>query len=145
MKTYKIPLKIYEIPGGGNHLLIKCTINDNKTFMLIDTGASNSVFDPEFEAFTETEMIPVEEEMKSSGFNSTIEKLLIGSINKLKLSHFTTNLPQAVFTSLAHVNSLYKSIKLPYIAGILGCDFLIKHGAIINFHKKILYLEKKYI
>jgi len=143
MKRYKIPLKIFEIPGGGNHLLVKAKINTIATYLLIDTGASSSVFDIDSESFEQTSIIPVEEDMQSSGFNSSIDNLSTGEIESLKISHFKTKIPLGIFTSLEHVNQLYKSIKLPKISGIIGSYFLIKHNAIINFSTKILSLEKK--
>ncbi len=143
MKTYKIPLKIYEIPGGGIHLLIRAKANNENTFLLIDTGASNSVFDINSLAFKDTEFNTKKDEMQSSGFNSAIENLSSGKIESLSLSHFKTSVPEAIFTSLDHINELYKSIKLPMISGIIGSDFLLKFNAIVNFKIKTLYLEKK--
>jgi hypothetical protein len=41
------------------------------------------------------------------------------------------------------INSLYKSLNLPVIAGIIGCDWLIENNAIIDFSQQILQIEKK--
>ncbi len=142
MKKYKVPLKVYEIPGGGTHLLVRSKLNGVYNYMLIDTGASNSVFDTNNSAVKEINLITKEEEMQSSGFNSTIDNLQSGDIKSLKLCHFETNIPDAIFTPLDHINDLYKTIKLPKICGIIGSDFLIKYNSIINFKTKILYLEK---
>ena len=142
MKIYQIPLKVYEIPGGGTHLLVKAKLNNEPNYLLIDTGASNSVFDTNNIAFQDIEFKPKDEDIQSSGFNSAIENLEIGEIKSLKICHFKTNFVEAIFTPLDHINELYSSIKLPNISGIIGSDFLLKHNAIINFKTKILYLEK---
>jgi len=141
MKKYKIPLKVYEIPGGGTHLLVKAKLNGELNYILIDTGASNSVFDTTNSAFENTDFETKEEEVQSSGFNSNIENIQVGEIESLKISHFKTSLSEVIFTPLDHINELYKSIKLPQICGIIGSDFLLKHNGIINFKTRILYLE----
>lgn len=143
MKRYKTPLKTVNIPGGGYHLLIKAKINGHTARLIIDTGASNSIFDVNNDIFKDSEIIPIESDMESSGFNSKIENLSTGKISSFKLSHFKTNFEIAIFTSLNHINDLYRSIKLPYVIGILGGDFLLKHNAVIDFKDKVLYLEKK--
>jgi hypothetical protein len=142
MKRYKIPIKIYEIPGGGTHLLLKVKINNVSGFLLIDTGASNSVFDSDNSLFNDINFHEKDDEMQSSGFNSAIENLQTGKITSLNICHFKTELPEAIFTSLGHINQLYQSIKLPIIFGIIGSDFLLKFNANIDFKTKILYLEK---
>ena len=44
-KTYQSKLHILNIEGGGNHVLIKAKINKTKVNMIVDTGASSTVFD----------------------------------------------------------------------------------------------------
>ncbi len=142
MKKYNIPLKICSIDGGGSHILIKASINKIKCFLLIDTGASNSVFDPNSNAFEDTDFEDVENNNQSSGFNSKIENLSTGHIKSLNIGYFRSSETNAIFTSLDYINQLYKSLKLPSISGIIGCDFLIKHKAIIDLSKDIMILEK---
>lgn len=139
---YKIPIKTVIIEGGGNHLLVDCKINKKEFILLIDTGASSSIFDINNDICKETDLEMVENSGTSSGFNSEIENLRVGNITSLKLNKFKIELENALFTSLNHINKIYKSVKLPQIAGILGCDFLIKHNAIIDLSKQILVLEK---
>jgi hypothetical protein len=143
MKIHEIPFRICEIEGGGSHILIKANINKVKSNLLIDTGASNSVFDISSKAFTNTETLETKNDIRSSGFNSEIENLSVGTIESFSMSYFRTSFEYAIFTPLDHINNLYKSMNLPRISGIIGCDFLIKHNAIIDFRQKILQIEKK--
>ncbi|MBN2779095.1 MAG: hypothetical protein JXR36_15770 [Bacteroidales bacterium] len=143
MKLHKIPFRICEIEGGGSHILIKANINKVKSNLLIDTGASNSVFDLGSKAFKDNKTLESQSDIRSSGFNSAIENLHIGAIESFSISYFRTSFDYAIFTPLDHINNLYKSMNLPRISGIIGCDFLIKHNAIIDFQQKILQIEKK--
>lgn len=142
-KKYEVSLIICEIDGGGSHILIKSTINRVKTFLLIDTGASHSIFDCNAKAFCDTKMELIENSGTSSGFNSSIDELYFGDIDSLNISYLRTDLRTAIFTPLDHINDIYKSIKLPVISGIIGCDFLIKYSAIIDFSTSKIMLNKK--
>jgi hypothetical protein len=138
----KIKIHVLNIQGGGFHILIKCKINDISGMLLIDTGASNSIFDLNLENFDKNNLIPLEDEITSSGFNSTIEELYSGEIKNLKIGSFNTQIENAIFTSLDYINALYLSMDLTKILGIIGCDFLFKHKAVIDLSQKYLYLEK---
>ncbi|MDD2633971.1 MAG: aspartyl protease family protein [Bacteroidales bacterium] len=142
MKLYKTPLKICHIEGGGNHILIKANANKNKCFLLIDTGASNSVFDSNAKAFRDTILADIENDNQSSGFNSKIENLSTGQIKSLNISYFRISEFNAIFTPLDYINQLYQSLNLPIISGIIGCDFLIKYKAIIDLSDNIMVLKK---
>ena len=142
MKKYNIPLRICNIDGGGKHILIKANINKTKCFLILDTGASNSVFDPNSPAFKDTSFDTLENDNQSSGFNSKIENISTGNIQSLNIGYFRSSEKNAIFTPLNYINQLYKSLKLPHISGIIGCDFLIKHTAIIDLSDNIMVLKK---
>ena len=139
---HKIGFNIVDIEGGGKHILIECKIESKKAILLIDTGASNSVFDLDYDIFDRKDFSLVSDEITSSGFNSTIDEIFVGNIQSLKISRFSTAIENAIFTSLDHINKLYNKIDLPKINGILGCDFLLKYNAVIDFSKKMLFLKK---
>ena len=44
-KTTSLPLKLLIIEGDGFHIMLHAKINGKKAAMLIDTGASKTVFD----------------------------------------------------------------------------------------------------
>lgn len=129
--------------GVGRHIAIQASINGRKAILLIDTGASNSIFDSKHKAFAETELESIKSIGGGSGFNSEITNLSHGEIQELKISRFKQFKIKAIFTPMDHINLLYKSLKLPVIAGILGCDWLIENNAILDFSQQILQIEKK--
>ncbi len=141
-KVIKIKTILFELDGGGKHIAVKSTINGKKSVLLIDTGASNSIFDIDNKAFAEVSFSAVNGEGSGSGFNSEIPELSKGVINSLNIGRFKIENENVIFTSMDHINKLYKSLRLPRIAGILGSDFLIKYAAIIDFGQSILLLNK---
>ncbi len=141
-KPIKIKLVLFELDGGGKHIAVRSLINGCKSVLLIDTGASNSIFDIENKAFKETKFSEVKGSGSGSGFNAEIPELSSGVVNTLNIGRLKIENQEAIFTSMEHINLLYKSLKLPIIAGILGSDFLVKYKAILDFETSILLLNK---
>ncbi|HOR59960.1 MAG TPA: retropepsin-like aspartic protease [Bacteroidales bacterium] len=141
-KTYQSKLHILNIDDSGNHVLIKAKVNKNKVNMIVDTGASSTVFDVENPIFSDIEFENLETDNPSSGFNSVIEELYYGNIDSFSISWFKIKNFEAVFTSMQHINYLYKNLNLPPVAGILGCDFLIENNAVLDFENKKLIIKK---
>ncbi|MDD3687632.1 MAG: retroviral-like aspartic protease family protein [Bacteroidales bacterium] len=142
-KIYKIKLKVFKLDGGGRHIAVKAQINGHSAVLLVDTGASNSIFDSGHIAFAQTILNKVDSDGNSSGFNSEISNLFQGEVAELKISRYKVNKVKVIFTSMDHINALYKSLRFPVIAGIIGCDWLIENSAILDFSQQILTIEKK--
>lgn len=141
--TYKIKLILIQIDGGGTHLAIRAGINGEKVVFLIDTGASNSVFDVDDRVFGEIEMSPVDENGTSSGFNSELPQIVTGEIKSIKIGRLEMRNKKVLFTTMQHINNLYKKLNLPRITGIIGSDMLLEHNAVIDFGSRLILLEKK--
>jgi lipopolysaccharide assembly outer membrane protein LptD (OstA) len=141
-KTYQSKLHILNIEGGGNHVLIKAKINKTKVNMIVDTGASSTVFDLDNPIFSNVDFENLETDNPSSGFNSVINELYFGNIDSFSISWYKIKNLKAVFTSMQHINELYKNLNLPHVAGILGCDFLIANNAVLDFENKKLIIKK---
>lgn len=142
-KKIKVKLRILNLDGGGRHIAVNSVINGKRALLLIDTGASNSIFDSNHKAFEDIMLDEIQTEGSGSGFNSEINNLFHGEIEELKISQFKNKNYSVIFTSMAHINKLYKSLNLPVIAGIIGSDFLIENDAIIDFEMRIMSLTKK--
>ncbi|MDL2261988.1 hypothetical protein LJC11_00610 [Bacteroidales bacterium OttesenSCG-928-I21] len=139
---YKIKMQVLNIEECGFHLIVKSKINQANGIVLIDTGASNSIFDLNLEGLDKNKLNLIENEHSASGFNSTIENIYLGTIEIFKLGRYKFCVNTAIFTPLDHINSVYQSIGLPNILGIIGCDFLLQYNAIINIEEKYLFLKK---
>lgn len=138
--TIKIPLRLLNIEGDGFHLQAKVKINGKPGLVIIDTGASRTVFDKtEIVNYLHAEEI-AEHDRVSTGLGtanmqSQVVTLDSFTLGKLKLEKFP-----AVVLDLQHVNQTYAAIGLASIVGVLGSDVLVSHKAVIDFNKKSLSL-----
>ncbi len=136
----EIPITIIAIENDGFHLMIKAKINGNKINLLIDTGASRTVFDiNRMKEHIDTDNLEKNERL-SAGLGTNTMESQITIIEKLEFSKIKIKKYQAVLIDMSHVNEMYQSIKLPLIDGVLGSDLLLNYKAIINYKKKVLRL-----
>ncbi len=139
--TTTLPLTIQAIENDGYHLLTTVLINDKKTSVIIDTGASRSVFD-------ETRIIDfighnnlTEHDKLSSGLGTNTMTSKKVMLEKLDLNGLVLNNYEATLLNLHHVNESYQKIGLAPIDGILGGDILMDYKAVIDYKNATLTLE----
>jgi len=137
---YKIPIKILELDKKSFHLLIEAKINKSQVNLILDTGASRSVFDKSLPGV----IFPDKkgEEIHSAGImagNIDSQHAVIKTfkLGKLKLHNF-----KAVLIDLEEINKLYSKVTGKKIHGLLGSDFLFEMNAVINYGKATLILNK---
>ncbi|MBK5284059.1 MAG: retropepsin-like domain-containing protein, partial [Bacteroidia bacterium] len=133
-----IPFHLVPLDDDGAHLVVDASINDIKIKLLIDTGASKTVFDRKRmralmsgKRFKKNHALSVglgTNKMKSH--YAMLEKFSIG---ELELKNF-----QTVLLDLSIVNKSYTALGLSPIDGVLGGDILNQYGAEINYRKKQL-------
>ncbi|MNR33606.1 hypothetical protein D3C85_1512910 [compost metagenome] len=114
--------------------------------MVIDTGASKTVFDKtQMGHLLEDQLLLEPSETLSTGlgtnsmesFNMEIPSLAIGTwhINKLKTA----------VLDLSSINYAYQQMDLEPVIGVLGGDIFADYGAVIDYAKKILRLRDRKI
>lgn len=140
---YRIPLRIIKLEPGNYHAFIQISIDNKPCLLLLDTGASKTVFDAEqilqFVKEHEFKKHPA----KSVGLGVkamdtrvvVLRQLLFGKLVKKKM--------EVAVLDLSHVNQTYHALKLPKIHGVLGGDILHKYNSVIDYGKKQLVLQKK--
>jgi len=141
MKT-TIPIDIVTLGEENSyHLFVRGKINGKRYDLLIDTGASHTIFD--------ATLIPeapedktVKHEIQAAGIHAGELKNTIGFIKKFKLGDLKRKKWTVILIDLTHVNDLYKKFTNKRVAGLIGSDFLLKHKAIIDYKKKALVLRK---
>jgi len=139
----KIKLKILDIKGNGIHVFVNAKINKHKCLLLIDTGASKSVFDKSsIESNLINSKIDKSDELSVGLGTDSMESMTSCfksfEIGKLKIKNFDT-----VILDLKHINQSYESLGMSEIFGVIGSDFLKKYNAIINYKDKSLRLDLK--
>jgi hypothetical protein len=139
----EIPLYAVDIKEDGYHLFLEVTINGNKGVMLLDTGASRTVFDMHTLQQWHND-IPMEvNEDKATGLGSNQVESYVTSIDKLEIGEIVVNNFETGVLDLSHVNESYSNIDIPPIAGVFGSDLLMMFDAIISYKDRKLVLDKK--
>ncbi len=142
MARYKIEIEVKSIQDYGIHCFIPVKVNGIAARLLIDTGASKTVFSKEFINKHLNELYTKKSEQLTTGLGSnTIESeeavIPLFKIGKLRIKNY-----HAHILDLSHVNETYEQVNLLPIDGVIGCDLLLEHKAILNFKKRILAMTK---
>jgi hypothetical protein len=142
MKT-EIPLRVLAIENDGFHLLIKVLVNNKKANMLIDTGASKTVFDKNrINNFVEETQFDLNDKL-STGLGTNTMESHIATIRKIRIGDITISNYKAILLDLGHVNHSYQQLSIKPIDGVIGSDILKDFRAVINFGKEVLKLSNE--
>ncbi len=121
-----------------NHFEIKATVNGAKGRFILDTGASSSCVGFEFASFFE---LTVEDsEIKASGAGTSSMPVKISKKNIITIGKWKQQRMTLVLLDLTHINTALTTQGAVAVNGIIGADILKKGKAIIDYHKKYLYL-----
>lgn len=140
MKQTIIPIVLLSIEDDGFHLLVEVKINNKKANMLIDTGASRTVFDKNrIHHFIKHNKFEKNEKLSTGlGTNSMVSQNAM--IEKMQLGKLVIVDYKAVLLDLSHVNTAYKQLKFKQVDGVIGGDILVPYKATIDYGKKKLKL-----
>ena len=124
-----------------NHFELKAKVNGKKGRFIIDTGASNSCLGLDeialFELKTEAS------DHKATGAGTAEIETQLAKDNTLNIDGFKLKKVDFVLLDLSHINGALTKQKAKPVNGILGADILERSKAVIDYHKKSLYLTKK--
>ncbi|MCB9186075.1 MAG: aspartyl protease family protein [Flavobacteriales bacterium] len=141
MPRFSVPIRFVEIEKSGVHVAVSGFVNGNLANILIDTGASQTVFDKNrVKLFTnQTEFEPAEKLSKGlgtdsmEGFKLILDQFLMGD---LIIEPF-----EVVSLDLMNINTSYTDLGLVPIDMVLGGDFLRKYGVAIDYGKSEMKLN----
>lgn len=138
---FPVPIRFIEIEQSGIHIAVSGFVNGNLANILIDTGASQTVFDMNrvhlFSNQTEFEKA----EKLSKGLGTDSMEGFKFSINQFILGDLLIDNFDVVSLDLSHINTSYTQLNLGAIDMVLGGDFLKKHGASIRYVSAELWLR----
>ena len=142
--TTTIPFTVIAFNNNtGFHLLLKIKVNGKSVKLILDTGASSTVFDKE----RITKLITVRKVDKNKnairGIGKKTMDLHTTVFSKIKIGDLIIKNYKAALIDLSHVNTAYGAIGVPTIDGVLGNDILYNYGAVINYKKGTLKLTDK--
>jgi hypothetical protein len=142
MPKFVIPIKLIELDNQSFHLLIEASINDIPLNLIIDTGASRTVFDKKI---LEGSLNGREMEMhdiQSAGImaDQIDSKMAIADV--FRIGDLELNGYSVIMIDLDAINKLYLKVAGKKIHGLLGSDFLLNMKAIIDYEKLVMILRK---
>ncbi len=132
-------LEIFSLDDDNNfHLKVTAVLGEYQIKMIVDTGASRTVFDKNSISLLLPNIeITLSNQVSSGlGTNSMVSHLALLPI--LSIGNLNLNDYETVILDLENVNSVYRGLGFEEVAGVLGCDILLKYGAVINFNEKSL-------
>jgi len=138
MRTISVPLTLINLQDDGFHLLVEIVIFGKKSFAVLDTGASRSVFDMALIKANISELEHSEETHATTLFATSTT--LQATIPKLKIGRLVINDYDTVALDLETVNQAYEQMGHPKVIGIIGSDILLRYYANINYRKLRLFL-----
>ncbi len=139
----KIPFQLVKIEDNGYHLLIEVEINHKTAYLLIDTGASKTVFDLSRIANYLGSTTFIDNEILSAGIGTnTLESKSI-VLESLTIGEFEITDYPAIVIDMQHVSESYQKLGLQAFDGVLGSDILYKYRASIDYKTKTLKLRKR--
>lgn len=142
IKTTSIPLKIISLDQQGFHLMLKVRINNRVARLILDTGASKTVFDfRKIKKYVKTSLKKNDQLSTGLGTNEMVTHTV--SIKKLDLGTLTIHDFSMVLLDLKHISQSYALLGLPAIDGVLGGDILMEYHAVIDYQKRRLHLKIK--
>lgn len=138
---FSIPIRFVEIEKSGVHIAISGFVNGHLANILIDTGASQTVFDSNrIYLFSDQTQFESADKLSKGlgtdsmeGFKFSIKQFILG---ELMLNNF-----EVVSLDLSHVNASYEQLDLVPIDLVLGGDFLRKYEANIRYASAELWLR----
>ncbi len=140
MQQYSLSFEALPIENDGYHIRIQANINGLAAWLLIDTGASKSVFDINFFLDNFYDFTPVKEDRLSIGLgNNSLESHSV-IIEELILGELLISEYRASLLDLSIVNKSYEKINLNPINGILGGDLLMNLNANIDYSNQTITL-----
>ena len=136
---FPIPIRFIEIEGSGVHIAISGIANGNLAKVLIDTGASQTVFDKNRISLFSNQQEFEKAEKLSKGLGTDSMEGFQFSINQFILGEIVLEDYDVVALDLSHINASYSELGLAPIDMVLGGDFLRKYSAKINYETAELW------
>ncbi len=129
-----IPLDLIEIDDEGYHLMINIKIGRKKARLLLDTGASKTVFDENrLKAILGDRSEFEDSEHLSTGLGTNKMESQTSNIKTIKIGSAKLKNIQVVVLDLSHVNVSYQLIGDKGIDGVFGSDLLSYFDAVIYY------------
>lgn len=137
-KKIIIPIIFLKIKDKGYHLMVKGMIQNVTMNLLIDTGASQTVFDTHC---IRNIMGGLQARVYDNQFTGLGTQEITTHVSWIE--HFFLDTLQIEpndypLIDLTEINKVYAKLDLPKIHGVIGSDLLKQYDASVNYHEGTL-------
>jgi len=135
-----IPFKTIELDPNSFHPILTGRIGNKDITLILDTGASRTVLGKHI-----TQGYPIAQHNADEAFAAGVNAQTM-EVEPIEIPEITIG--DSIFknmlvfsTNLDGISELYMKMASIEIDGLIGCDFMVKHKATINFkmRKIVLY------
>ena len=133
-----ICFQIVELEEQTYHPLVKAEFSGLEDhWWIVDTGASKSVFD---EALNDYYTPDNKDSVMATGLGKEMVETNSGKLALFQLGGINFGSLKVALVDFRHINTEYAKFSDKRIVGLIGCDFLYGHKAILDFDKKVISL-----
>ncbi len=142
MRSYTVKIKSIELESDSYHILTRIKIGKSILQFIVDTGASHTCMDKEIFTSIQSEESILEYEGDRVGIGGTGFGVEMTVLHDFKIGRMYIPEYPIILLDMSHIRQTYERLRKPEIAGILGCDFLMRYDAVIDFKAKEIKLWK---
>ncbi len=137
----KIPLEIVELDHSSFHLFVEGFINGQRCNLIIDTGASKTVFALNHIQFILRDIPVSQPDIQSAGISASAMDSHSGIISDFRLGNLFLHNMDIILIDLSSIDELYRKFTDKSIWGLIGSDFLLKYKAKLDYESRMLTLK----
>jgi hypothetical protein len=136
----EIKFTVIELEPNTFHPLVKADFKGLKNYWwVIDSGASKSVMEI---TLMDHYLREETEAVMATGLGKEEVSTSSGIVGDLKLDGFSFGPLKVALVDFQHINTEYSKFSEKKIIGLIGCDFLYEHKAVIDFKRCRVLLRK---
>jgi hypothetical protein len=136
-----IPLHIIDLQDDGYHLLVEVKVGRSKYKVVLDTGASKTVFDQSMLLQAHAGIAINATNRLSAGLGTVSMESFTAILPTFKIGRLHLPGFEVAVLDLSTINQAYAQLNHPQVLGVLGGDILMKFNAVIDYGKRKLKLE----
>jgi hypothetical protein len=137
----KIPIEIIELDNNSFHLFVLGFVNGQGCHLIIDTGASKTIFALNHLQPILHELPISQPDIQSAGISASSMDSHSGIISEFRLGQLRITAMDAVLIDLTSLDELYKKYTSKSIWGLIGSDFLLKYKAKLDYGNRTMTLR----
>ena len=135
-----VQLELLDLKDDGFHLLVEVVVFGRVFNVVLDTGASRTVFDKStVEEYTDPQHL-IRSELLSAGLGTISMESYTLTLPSLGIAELEITEFHAAVLDLSTICYTYSNLNLPPVIGVIGGDILGKYKAIIDYGNLTLKL-----